>query len=339
MQVSMIGLDIAKSVFHLVGQTRTGREVMKKRLRRSQVLAFFAQLPPCVVGMETCGGAHHWAREFEKLGHEVRLVAPKAVKAYVPGAKNDYNDARGICEALRSPRVRAVAVKSVEQQDIQALHRLRRAGVKQRTGTVNRLRGLLAEYGLVMPKGIAKARARVPELLEDADNGLSERFRELLAEQYQELVHLDEQVSAYDRRLASVQRHYEPARRLAEVPGIGPVLCSAVAAGIGNGHPFRNGRGFAASIGVVPHQHSTGGKPRLLGISKRGDPYLRGLFINGARAVLSRAAGKEDPLSRWALQVQQRRGFNIACVALANKLARIAWALLARGERFDPARA
>lgn len=339
MKVSMIGLDIAKNVFHLVGQARSGHEVAKKRLRRSQVLAYFARQEPCLVGMEACAGSHYWARELEALGHEARLVPAKAVKAYVPGAKNDYNDARGICEALKSPRVRAVAVKTPAQHDLQALHRLRSAALKQRTALVNRVRGLLGEYGLVMPQGVASVRRCLPELLEDADNALSGLFRELLSEQYQELVRLDEQLHSHDRRLARIAREHPDARRLGEVRGIGPVLSSALPAHIGDGHQFANGRGFAASIGLVPHQHTTGGKPRLLGISKRGDAYLRSLFVHGARSVLRHAAGRDDRLSRWALQLQARRGHHIAVVALANKLARIAWVVLAREERFDPARA
>jgi len=338
MEVSMIGLDIAKSDFHLVAQSARGREVMKKHLRRKQVLEYFAKLDRCLVGIEACGGAHHWARELERLGHQVALVPAQAVKAYVPGAKNDYNDARGICEALKSPRVRPVAVKSVEQQDWQALHRLREATLNRRKAVVNRLRGLLAERGLVMARGIGSARRRIPELLEDGENGLTGLFRELLHQEYEELVHLDERMRDYDRRLTQLQRSNEPMRRLGQIPGVGVLIASALPAHIGDGRQFANGRGFAASIGLVPHQHSTGGKARLLGISKRGNSYLRKQLVNGARSVLSRAEGKSDRLSRWALNLSQRRGYNVAVVALANKLARITWVVLARGEQFQAER-
>lgn len=339
MQVSSIGLDIAKSVFHVIGQSRSAREVLRKKLRRGQVLEFFAQLPACRVGIEACGGAHHWARQLERLGHTVRMLPAQAVKASVPGAKNDFNDAAGICEALGSRRIHAVAVKSIEQQDRHMMCRLRAATVKQRTAQANRLHGMLAEYGVVTAKGIAALRRRLPELLEEADNGLSAALRELLGEEYQELVRLDERVRVHDRRVARIAREAEAPRRLAEVPGFGPVLSCTLSAHIGDGRQFANGRAFAASIGLVPHQHSTGGRARLLGISKRGDPGLRALLVNGARAVLARAEQREDRLSRWAFALLQRRPFNVVVVALANKLARIAWVLLARNEHFDPARA
>jgi len=339
MKVSMIGLDIAKNVFHLVGQTRSGREVLKKRLRRAQVIGYFAQCEPCVVGIETCSGAHHFGRELERLGHTVRLVPARAVKPYVTGAKNDDNDAAAICEALKNPRLHPVAVKSVAQQDLQALHRLREAAHKERTALANRLRGVLAEYGLVMPKGIATLRARLPALLEDGENGFSALLRELLAEHYEALCELDARVQRFDQRLRRVQREHPAARRLSEVRGLGPVLASALPAFIGDGHQYASARGFAAAIGLVPHQASTGGKTRLLGISKRGNRYLRNAFIHGARAVLNRAGEHDDRLSRWALRVRARRGTNRATVALAHKLARIAWVVLARAERFDPAHA
>lgn len=339
MQASIIGLDIAKSVFHLVGQSRSGAEVLRKKLRRAQVLSYFIQLEPCLVGIEACGGAHYWGRELQRLGHRLRLLPPRAVKAYLNGAKNDYNDAAAICEALKNPRIHAVAVKSVEQQDWQMLHGLRQAAVKQRTALANRLRGQLAEHGVVVARGIGTLRRRLPEVLEEADNALSALARELFAEQYQELLRLDEQVHRFDQRLAGIVREHEVPARLAQVCGIGPLLSSALPAHFGDARQFGNGRALAACIGLVPHQHSSGGKPRLLGISKRGNAYLRSLFINGARAVLSHAQGREDRLSRWALALAARRPYNVAVVALANKLARIAWVVLARGEAFDPARA
>lgn len=339
MRVSIIGMDIAKNVFHLVGLDGRGREVMRKTLRRKQVLRTLANIEPCVVGMEACSGAHWWAREIGALGHEARLVSARTVKGYVPGAKNDYNDALGICEALSRAAVRLVPVKEQWQQDIQALHRLRQAAVGERTALANRVRALLAENGVVVQVGLARLRRELPWVLEDAENALSALMRELLAEQYQELVRLDERISSLDRRIQRVVREYDGAKRLAQVFGIGALNASASLATLGDALQFANGRGFSASLGLVPHQHGTGGKIRLLGISKRGDPYLRYLFINGARSVLRLAKNRTDRLSRWAEQVRQRRGFNIAVVALANKLARIAWAIIARGEAFDPNRA
>lgn len=339
MKVSTIGLDISKQVFHLVGQNEAGREVLRKKLKRAQVLKHFARLEPCRVGIEACGGAHHWGRELTKVGHDVRLVPTRVAKAYVPGAKNDFNDAAGICEAVRRPQVRTVPVKTTEQQDLQALHRVREAAVKQRTGVSNRIRGLLMEYGVVLPRGMDKLRKRLPEVLEDAENGLNAMFRELLAGQYDKLVGLDEEVGEYDRRLKRVQREHAAAKRLGEVCGLGPVTSTALLATMGDARQFRNGRAMSAAIGLVPRQYTTGGKPVLLGISKGGNPYLRTLLIHGARSVLRHAAGKPDRLSRWALELKARRGTHKATVAVANKLARIAWVVLAREERFDPAKA
>ena len=334
MEVSIIGLDIAKNVFHAVAVDTKGREVWKKRLRRAQVVRFFAQQPPCTVAMEGCSGAHHWGREFEELGHRARLLSPHVVKSYVHGAKNDYNDARAIAEAAARPYVRSVPVKTLWQQESQALHRLRGGLVRERTAQVNRLRGLLAEFGLVVPKGIAHLRRRLPELLEDADNDLTPYLREALERQRQHLHRLDEEIATLDRRIHALARDHEDARRLTEIPGIGPLVATALCAAFASATQFRKGRDLAAALGLVPAQHSTGGRIGLLGISKKGDRYLRTLLIHGARAVLSHAARRDDPLSRWALQVQARRGTNVAVVALANKLARIAWVVLARGESY-----
>ncbi len=279
--------------------------------------------------MEACASSHYWARELNKLGHEVKLNPAHYVKAYLRGNKNDYNDALAIAEAVVRPEMRFVAVKTTEEQDIQALHRLRARRIQERTALVNQIRGLLGEYGVVLPPGVSELKRRLPQLLEASDNGLSKRFRRLLGEGWHQLLELEAHLAAYDRELAQVVREHEACRRLQTIPGFGPVVASAFFSQVGNGAGFRRGREVSASLGLVPRQHSSGGKAVLLGISKRGDPYLRGLLVHGARAVVRRSAGKEDRLSRWIQRMVQRRGHNKAVVALANKLARVGWAILA----------
>lgn len=332
-----VGLDLAKNVFHVVCCDRHGKEVGRKTLRRGQVLAWFANLPACLIGLEACGGAHYWARQLHALGHEVRLIPAQYVKAYVRGNKNDYNDARAIAEAVVRPEMRFVAVKTVEQQDLQALHRLRQGRVAERTALCNQLRGLLAEYGLVLPQGVAALRKRLPELLEAADNEVSEFLRPLLAQGYEHLRALDEQITFYTKRLEQHAREHEAVHRLQTVPGFGPVVASVFHGVVGDGQAYRRGRDVSAALGLVPKQHSSGGKAVLLGISKRGDRYLRSLLVHGARAVLRQAAHKQDRLSRWINRLKATRGVNKATVALANKLARIGWAVLRHGTIYQPA--
>jgi transposase len=336
MKFTAIGLDIAKNVFHVYGITEAG-EIVKKALRRKQVLEYFAQVEPGVVGLESCGSAHFWARELAKLGHEAKLINPRLVKPYVKGNKNDFNDAEAIFEAVTRPNMRFVAVKTVEQQDLQVLHRIRQSLVASRTALVNQIRGLLSEYGIVIGKGINQVRKSLPEILEDGENGLTALGRELFAERYDQLKELDRQISEQDQRIERLAQQNALSRRLIEIPGIGPVTATAVAADIGEGKPYRNGRDYAASLGIVPRQHSSGGKSQLLGISKRGNRYLRTLLIHGARAVLNTLERKTDPLSRWLKALKQRRGANIAAVALANKNARIIWALANSGASYRPA--
>ena len=337
MKITTVGIDIAKSVFHVVAVNKMGAVVKKKQLKRNELLAFIAQLEPCRIALEACGGAHHWAREFRTLGHEVKLIAPQYVKPYVKGNKNDYNDAEAIAEAAQRPNMRFVPIKTQEQQDIQALHRLRERGVKERTALVNQIRGLLAEYGIVIRLGITAVRKALPEILEDGENGLTPRGRACFAQLRDELVQIDAQCARYEQQIVQVNQDYEVCRRLDEVIGIGPITATATYAAAGSAKEFRNGRHFSAWLGLVPKQHSSGGKDTLLGISKRGNAYLRTLFIHGARAVLRYAATKTDRFSRWANALHARRGHNRACVAVANKLARIAWVILAKGESYRPA--
>lgn len=337
MKITTIGLDIAKIVFHLYAVNKMGRYVKKKQLKRHQLLQYLARLEPCVIVMEACGGANYWAREIRALGHEVKLIAPQYVKPYVKGNKNDYNDAQAIAEAAQRPTMRFVPIKSVEQQDIQNLHRQRERIKKARTSLVNQIRGLLAEYGIVINKGVAAVRKNLPELLEDAENGLTMRSRELFAELFEELRLLDERFKQCEKQIEVSNRGNDVCQRLNEILGIGPIIASAAYAAAGDGKDFVNGRHFSAWIGLVPGQHSTGGKPTLLGISKRGNAYLRTLFIHGARAVLRHSASKTDRFSRWAQALLERRGHNKACVAVANKMARMAWVVMAKGETYRPA--
>ena len=298
-----------------------------------------ANLPPCTVAMEACGSAHHWARLFRTFGHTVRLIAPQFVKPFVKSNKNDAADAEAICEAAQRPNMRFVSVKSVEQQDIQAMHRMRSLVVERRTAQVNQIRGLLLEYGMEIPKGRAAVSRRLPEILEDAENGLSARLRAELSELAEELRHLDERVRHYDAQLQAIAQSDPRARDLMTIPGLGAQGATALLAAVGeDAHVFSNGRGLAAWLGLVPRQHSTGGRPRLLGISKRGDVYLRNLLIHGARAVLRWVERKEDPLSRWATTLKGRRHTNIASVAMANKIARIAYAVMTSGKPYDAAK-
>lgn len=339
MNVTTIGLDIAKSVFHVIGAQSDGKQVLRKKLRRGKVLEYFVNLPPAVVGLEACGGAQYWARELKRLGHDARLIHPKYVKAFLRGNKNDYNDAGALCEAVAHGRMRFVPVKTEAQQELQALHRLRQGLMRDRTALANRARGLLSESGRVLPKGVGVLRKHLPELLEDAENGLSATMRHVLAEIYGQLSELDERIRRQDRHLAQVSAEHEACRRLDAIPGFGAMVCTALVAAAGDGSAFQNGRHLAAWLGLVPRQHSTGGEPRLLGISKRGDKYLRALIIHGARAVVRHAAGKTDPLSRWIQRLQAKHPTNVVVVALANKLTRIAWVVLSRGERYAPRKA
>lgn len=340
MQVTTIGLDIAKQVFFVVGVDRQGRQVWRKRLRREAVTEFFAQQAPCRVGLEACGGAQYWARQLQAHGHAVKVMAPRHVRAFRRGQKNDYNDAGALCEAARQAGVRGVPLKSAAQQDLQALHRVRDGLVRQRTAVVNRVRGLLAEQGIVLAAGIGRFRRLVPVLVEEpATPALSGVVRRLVRQEYERVRALDRDITDLERDLGAVSQADAACQRLQAVPGFGPIGTTALRGAVGDGRSFRSGRELAAWLGLVPRQHTTGGKPRLYGITKRGDKRLRALLIHGARAVVRHAAGKADPLSRWIRSVQARRGTNVATVALANKLVRIAWVVLTRAETYAPARA
>jgi len=337
--IKMVGIDLAKNTFHLHGVDAHGKVVLRKKLSRGKLAAFMANLPPCLVGMEACGGAHDWARKFRTMGHDVRLMSPQFVKPYVKSNKNDMVDAEAICEAVGRPNMRFVPIKGIEQQDIQSLHRAREQAVKNRTAQSNQIRGLLMEYGMVLGKGVATLRKALPDILEDADNGLTPLFRELLYGLSDELRRLEERIAAYDVQIKHLSAQSDICQRLMTIPGVGPMIATALASAVGDAKAFANGREMSAWLGLVPRQCSTGGKPKLLGISKRGDTYLRKLMIHGARSALQFADRKQDVRSRWAVDVRDRRGKNIAAVALANKMVRSAWVLLSRSEEYKMAAA
>jgi transposase len=331
--ITTIGLDLAKNVFQVHGVDARGVVLLKKTLRRAQVAQFFGQLAPCLVGMEACGGAHFWARKLQAFGHTVRLMAPQFVRPYVKSQKNDAADAEAICEAVTRPNMRFVPIKSIEQQAILAVHRVRQGLVKLRTAQVNQIRCLLTEYGLVLPRGIQNIR-QVPTLLEHAADLLPQSFCQLMLTQLEGIRALDRRIAELEGDIRRWHRENAASRRLAEVPGIGPLTASALVATVGDAATFSNGRQLAAWIGLVPRQYSSGGKPRLLGIGKRGDGYLRALLVHGARSVVSSPQRKTSGTSRWLDRLLLRRHTNIAIVAQANKTARIAWALLRHGDTY-----
>ena len=338
MNISRIGIDLAKNVFQLNGVDRNGKTVWKRRLKRHQWLkVVFDQIGlDCEIGMEACAGAHHWARELESRGYTVKLIAPQFVKPYVKSNKNDANDAEAICEAMNRPNMRFVTVKSVIQQDIQATHRIRSELISQRTAKANQIRGLVAEYGLVAPQSLRALRIAIPDWLEDAENNLSDYFRSLLHGLWSDLTILNDRVLELDRKVLQLADDNEVTRRLQQLRGVGPLVATALVATFGDARQYRKGRQMAAAIGLTPRQHSSGGKDRLLGISKRGDVYLRCLLIHGARAVILQAKHRDDRLSQWVTGIAQRRHPNVAAVALANKTSRMAWAMLRNESDYDP---
>ena len=287
MNITTVGIDLAKNVFSVHGVDAHGKVALKKTVSRGKLLECFANLPPCLVGMEACSGAHHWARQLRALGHDARIIAPRFVIPYRKGGKNDGNDSEAICEAVSRPAMRFVPIKSVEQQAVLSLHRIRSAVVAERTAQINQIRGLLAEFGLIMPKGRYPAQHHLPDILEDGDNGLPGLARHLLHDIYRRIQALNQQILAYDREIESLARHSEPARRLMSLPGVGAVSATALVASVADPGQFNNGRQLAAWLGLVPRQYSTGGKTRLGRITKQGDKYLRMLLIHGARSVLA----------------------------------------------------
>lgn len=336
MELAIIGLDLAKNVFQVHGVDKRGVMVLHKQLKRDQVAPFFAHLQPCLIGIEACGGAHYWARKLASFGHTVKMMAPQFVKPYVKTDKNDSLDAEAICEAVARPNMRFVPAKLPEQQAVLALHTAREAFVHARSAQASRIRGLLIEFGLVIPVGIRHVYERVLTLIEDAGNELPRQFCQLIDRLVLHLRELDRQVQELEREIGQWHHNNEMSRRLETIPGIGPITASALVASAGDSRSFKSARQFAAWIGLVPRQNSSGGKTQLLGISKRGDVYLRTLLIHGARALVQLARTRPDRAEPWLVRLLARRHHNVATVAMANKNARLAWALLSSGKAYEP---
>jgi transposase len=336
MNLHTIGIDLGKAVFHLVGLSQSGEVVVRKKLSRIQLLRFTAKLHVQLIGMEACGGSHFLGRALRDQGHEVRLIPAQYVKPFVKTNKSDYIDAEAIAEAVGRPTMRFVPIKTDAQLDMQSLHRVRERWIMRRTAVVNQIRGLLLERGITLRKGRCHLDAALPGILEDATLTLSYAVRLLLAQLKLELEQLAVHMEEADALIQQAARESEACRRLDAIPGIGPLTATALIAAIGNGAAFRKGREFAAWVGLVPREHSTGGRQKLLGISKRGNSYLRKLFVQGARAVLQFREKQSSGLRTWLAQLTSRTHYNIVGVALANKLARTAWAVLARGDAYRP---
>jgi len=336
-----IGVDLAKNVSQIHGVDGHEQPVWRQRFSRDRWLQTVLEKiePGCEIGMESCGGAHHWARQLKAPGFRVKLIAPQFVKPYVKSNENDANDAEAICEAMsRRPSMRFVAVKTIEQQDIQATHRIRAGLIEQQTAKANQIRGLVAEYGLVAPKELLSMRRAIRCWLEDANNGLTTRYRHLLNGLWEDICALDDRVDDLGREIIAIATSDSAAVRLQHLRGVGPIVSTGLVVALGDARQLTNGRQFAASLGLTPSQHSSGGKDRLLGISKRGDAYMRALMVHGARSALRTAKSKEDRLSQWAVRLAERSHPNLAAIARANKTARMAWAMLRHDSDYQPER-
>jgi len=334
MHIASIGIDLGKTTFHLVALDDQGRIMMKKKFSRKQLLAYTANLPSSLIGIEACSGAHFMGARLRHQGHDVRLIPAQFVKPFVKSNKNDFVDAEAIAEAVSRHNMRFVPIKTDDQLDLQALHRVRDRLVHRRTAVINQIRGFLLERGITFAKGPANLRNQMPAILEDADQNLTPRMRNLLSRVWQEWRQLECDIETASDEIERIAGEDEACKRLRQIPGVGPLVSTATVAAIGNGAAFRKGREFAAWLGLVPRQHSTGGKARLFGISKRGNIYLRRMFIHGARAVLLRVKYDTAGLGQWVHQLEQRTARNKVIVAIANKLARIAWAVLFKGEAY-----
>lgn len=329
--IKVLGIDLAKNVFQIHATDTKGKCVLRKRLSRNKFAQFIAKLPTCIIGIEACGGSHYWARYFKQHGHEVRMMAPQFVKPYVKSNKNDCNDSEAIAEACTRPHMRFVAVKTIDQQDILMIHRARELAIKQRTAHANQIRGFLNEYGVIIAKGISKLN-RLLEIMEENKDKLTPIVIELVNQLYEQFKLSHAQVKKYDRQLETLARQNPICRELQKLNGVGPIIASAIVATIGDAKTFKNGREVSAWLGLTPKQHSSGEKIILGGISKRGDRYMRKLLIQGARNAVKTCTNKTDKLNLWMANKKQRCGVNKAAVALANKNARIIWAIMATGE-------
>jgi len=335
--VTLLGIDLAKNVFQLHGIDDKGNPVLKKRLTRGKFVETIANMPTCTIVMEACSGANHWCRKFTSLGHTTKLISPQFVKPFVKGNKTDRNDSEAICEAASRPTMRFVSPKSIEQEDIQAIHRVRSRLIEGRTALINQIRGLLAEYGIIIAQGANHVREELPFILEDSENELSVLSRELFNNLHEELLAQDKLIKIWDAKIDRIFKSNSACQKIAKIEGIGPITATAIIATIGDPKTFKNGRHFSAFLGLVPKQNSSGNKERLLGISKRGDSYIRTLLIHGGRSVVRCVGTKDDNRSNWVRNIKERRGGNRAAVAVANKNARIIWAVLSKGEQYRKA--
>lgn len=327
-EIKVIGIDLAKNVFQLHAADERGKVVWRKRVSRSELLALIAQLKPCIIGIEACGGSNYWAREFIKLGHQVRQIAPQFVVPFRKNDKNDRNDAEAIYEAVIRPAMRFVPIKKTEHQDVQSLHRIRTRLVGNRTATGNEIRGLLFEYGIVIPLKLSKLKKALPVIAEDETNQLSNEMRGMVSRLYEEILSTDKEIKFYEEKIELIFERESICKKLIEIEGVGMLTATAVFSSLSDPNAFKNGRQYSASLGLVPKQNSSGNKERLLSITKRGDVYLRTLLIHGSRAYLRFASRRTDKKSIWAMEKVQKRGFNRAAVAVASKNARTIWAMM-----------
>ena len=337
MEIRTIGIDLGKTVFHFVGVNARGEVVVRKKGSRTQLLRFTSNLRECLIGMEACGGSHFLGRALREQGHDARLMPAQYVKPYVKTNKNDYIDAEACAEAVSRQTMRFVPIKTDDQLDLQTLHRVRERWVVRRTAVINKIRGLLLERGITIRKGRHHIEESLPGILEDAGNNLSGALRVLLTQLRLEMQYLNNQIEESDKLIVRICGELESCKRLVAIPGIGPITATATVAAIGNGAAFKKGRGFSAWLGVVPGEHSTGGKQKLTGTSRRGNKYLRKLFVQGAHTVLLQKTKQSSGLSTWLVNLASRKRKQVAAVALANKMARIAWAVLFKGEAYRPA--
>lgn len=333
-EVVRMGIDISKNLFQLHGVDCHDKPVLRRKITRKNFPAFMVNIPKCLIGMEACGSSHYWAKQLSQYGHTVKLIAAQHVKPYVQNNKNDARDAEAICEALSRPRMRFVEIKSIEQLDVQMMHRIRQNIVKARTAQSNQLRGLLAEHGIVIKLGAGNVRKAMPGILEDPENQLSGMARECLSDLYEYLCNLDRRLETIDEKIMGFYKTNPQCTILTAIAGIGPQCATALYAAVGNGSQFKTGRDMSAWLGVVPRQYSTAGRQVNLGISKKGNRYIRSLLVHGARSVVRYSAGKDDGLSKWLQRPQAQKGTNQAAVAYANKMVRIVKAVLQTGQPY-----
>lgn len=334
MKITVVGIDLAKSVFQIHGVDENGKVCVRKQLKRNQLMPFIVNLPSCLIGVEACGSSHYWVRQFKKCGHTVKAMPPQFVKSFVKSNKNDLNDAEAICEAVQRPSMRFASTKTIEQQDIQSTHRIRQRLIHNRTALCNSIRGLLGEYGVVVAKGVRVLRREMPNILETTEYELTDYTRELIRDLYDEIIDLQKRIDGIDKRIEGIFQNHEICKRIAKIEGVGPITATAIVAAVSDPRTFKNGRQMAAWIGLVPNQNSSGGKTNLLGISKRGDTYLRTLLIHGGRSYTNVTAAKTNSRSSWVNEKIKSRGVNRTAVAIANKNVRIIWKMMITGEEY-----